>query len=244
MEYNFNDELENFHNKEKLKKYIKNYFSKRINQINIISTNQDEIISSLMDEGYLILKEIEQLKKLIEFEKEYNQIISKQNNIQSKKKLGLIISTYNKNNNNSKNKNMRISLSKSQEKGKIFKDNNSVFEKLYRYKKRVNTSKFQNKFSISALKIKNLKEYEKKNSSPKIKNLMIRNDNKSKTVKNNYKFINKRNNKNSMTQSSKKSYSILRLNFSKKLEIKKQYIKVERVLNFDSENEENNKPIK
>jgi hypothetical protein len=47
-----------------------------------------------------------------------------------------------------------------------------------------------------------------------------------------------------MTQSSKKSYSILRLNFSKKLEIKKQYIKVERVLNFDSENEENNKPIK
>ena len=242
MEYNFNDELENFHNKEKLKKYIKSYFSRRINQINIISTNQDEIISNLMDEGYLILKEIEQLKKLIEFEKEYNQIISKQNNIQSKKKLGLIISTYNKNNNNWKNKNKRISLSKSQEKD--FTINNSVFEKLYRSKKRVNTSKFQNNFSISALKNKKLKEYEKKNSSPKIKNLIIRKDNKSKTVKNNFKFINKTNNKNSMTQSSKKAYSILRLNFSKKLEIKKQYIKVERVLNFDSENEENNKPIK
>ena len=241
MEYNFNDELENFHNKEKLKKFIKSYFSRRINQINIISTNQDEIICNLMDEGYLILKEIEQLKKLIEFENEYNQIISKQNNIQSKKKVALIISSYNKNN-NFKNTNMRISLSKSQEKDKIIKNNNSVFEKLYRCKKRVNTSKFQNKFSISALKIKNLKEYEKKNSSPKIKNLIIRKDNKSKTVKNNYKFINKRSNKTSMTQSGKKSYSILRLNFSNKLEVKKQYIKVERVLNFDSENEEN-KPI-
>lgn len=240
MEYNFNDELENFHNKEKLKKYIKSYFSKRINQINIISTNQDEILSNLMDEGYLILKEIEQLKKLIEFEKENNQIISNKNNNQSKKKLGLTISPYKKNNNNWKNKNKIISLSKSQEKD--FTINNSVFEKLYRSKKRVNTSKFQNNFYISTLKNKKLKEYEKKNSSPKIKNLIIRKDNKSKTVKNNFKFINKTNNKNSMTQSSKKAYSILRLNFSNKLEVKKQYIKVERVLNFDSENEEN-KPI-
>ena len=240
MEYNFNDELENFHNKEKLKKYIKSYFSKRINQINIISTNQDEILSNLMDEGYLILKEIEQLKKLIEFEKENNQIISNKNNNQSKKKLGLTISPYKKNNNNWKNKNKRISLSKSQEKD--FTINNSVFEKLYRSKKRVNTSKFQNNFYISTLKNKKLKEYEKKNSSPKIKNLIIRKDNKSKTVKNNFKFINKTNNKNSMTQSSKKAYNILRLNFSNKLEVKKQYIKVERVLNFDSENEEN-KPI-
>ena len=240
MEYNFNDELENFHNKEKLKKYIKSYFSKRINQINIISTNQDEILSNLMDEGYLILKEIEQLKKLIEFEKENNQIISNKNNNQSKKKLGLTISPYKKNNNNWKNNNKRISLSKSQEKD--FTINNSVFEKLYRSKKRVNTSKFQNNFYISTLKNKKLKEYEKKNSSPKIKNLIIRKDNKSKTVKNNFKFINKTNNKNSMTQSSKKAYSILRLNFSNKLEVQKQYIKVERVLNFDSENEEN-KPI-
>ena len=220
MENNFNKGLENFHNKEKLKRLIKTYFSKKINQINIVSTNQDQILLNLMDEGYFILNQIENLKKIIKKEQEYNHKINNTN--QSQKNLS---STIKKNNNNFNSKNKRISLSKSQEKDKIIQINNSVFEKLYRSRKRENTNTFHSKLFICySIKNKTLKEKENKNLTPKIKNLIIRKENKSKTVKNTFKFETK-NNKNSIICKSnkKKDHNILRLNlnFSNKLEINK-----------------------